>query len=75
MKHVSVSGRGETDLSALRIRFRSNSARAPKMEKVSLPPEVVVSMDSVNDLNPTPRPTSSMLSTPHIEFCEQRPSP
>ena len=25
------------------------------MEKISLPPEVVVSIASVNDLNPTPR--------------------
>ena len=36
-----------------RMRDRSNSANAPKIEKMSLPPAVVVSMPSVRDLKPT----------------------
>ena len=37
-----------------RIRSRSNSARAPKTWKISLPPLVVVSICSVRLLKPTP---------------------
>jgi len=36
------------------IKARSNSASAPKIEKVSFPPGVVVSMDSVRLRSPTP---------------------
>jgi hypothetical protein len=36
---------------------RSNSARAAKMWKVSLPPAVVVSMDSVRERKPIPFPS------------------
>jgi hypothetical protein len=38
---------------------RSNWASEPKMWKINRPPGVVVSMDSVNDRNPTPLPSSS----------------
>ena len=42
-----------------RMISRSNSAKAPKTWKISLPPAVVVSSDSLRLRKPTPRPSSS----------------
>ena len=42
-----------------RIRSCSNSARAPRIWNTKRPPELVVSMDSVNDLKPISRSWSS----------------
>ena len=44
------------------MRDRSNSANAPKIEKISFPPAVVVSMPSVRDLKPTPFSARSSMS-------------
>ena len=54
------------------IRFLSNSASAPKIWKISLPPLVVVSIFSVRLLNPIPRP-SSMVIVP-IKSLRERPN-
>src|SRR5919106_2759535 len=54
-----------------RIGFRSNSASAPKIWKISLPPLVVVSIFSVRLLNPMPR--SSRLVRVVIRCGRERP--
>ena len=43
------------------MRSRSKLASAPKMLKMSLPPAVVVSIDSVSDRNPTPLSSKSVI--------------
>ena len=55
-----------------RVRSRSNSASAAKTWKISRPAEVVVSIDSCNDRNPTPRASSSW--TVSIRCRNDRPS-
>jgi hypothetical protein len=51
---------------------RSNSASAPKTWKISLPPEVVVSICSVSDRNPIPRSLSFVITS--IRYFSERPS-
>src|SRR5512135_1914299 len=54
-----------------RIRSRSNSARAPKTWKTSLPPLVVVSSCSCRDLKPMPR--SCRRETVSMRWRSERP--
>ena len=55
-----------------RIRSRSNWANDPKILNMSVPPGVLVSIDSVSERNCTPLASKSLMSS--TRFCRDRPS-